>query len=297
MELTVCAACFGNDFRENDLIPEVVIKECLTCGLLASNVKRAGPALEEFARVNKDLYHRAVSNVRRQQASKAISLVQKHDGRKGLWLDIGCSFGYLLEQARHSGFSVFGVEPDAEASQHARKLIGEECVHHGTMSDEITLDASADVISMMDVLEHIPADRLPAFADMIHKKLRPKGLWLIKVPSTEGLYFNVAHRLLKFGRPLLSNTIKRLWQSEYEFPHTVYFNRRTLERYLQNHGFEVVDFTYLADVPNRTVIDRLLMDNTIPRWQAYFAAPVFYLINLIEKCRGKSDALLMLARR
>ena len=39
------------------------------------------------------------------------------------------------------------------------------------------------------------------------------------------------------------------------------------------------------------------MDNTIPRWQAILIAPTLYFINFIEKARGKSDALLVLARR
>jgi hypothetical protein len=95
----------------------------------------------------------------------------------------------------------------------------------------------------------------------------------------------------------MSGVIKRLWQSDYEYPHTVYFNARTLKLYLENHGFELLSVRYLEDVPNSTVRNRLMMDNTIPKWQATLIAPSFYLINFIEKLRGKTDALLALARR
>jgi cyclopropane fatty-acyl-phospholipid synthase-like methyltransferase len=293
----VCAACLSGLFRENKLIPEVTLKTCLTCGLLVGVIERTGSITREFARINEEAYHRSVSRVRQQQACTAIAFVESHTSKKGDWLDIGCSFGYLLREAERAGYKVFGVEPDAKASEHARELIGCQSIHHGMMSNDTRPDNSADVISMMDVLEHIPISRLPGFARMVYNKLRPEGVWLIKVPSTDGLYFTLAHRFLRFAAPLTSATIKRLWQSEYEFPHTVYFNQSTLQRYLENHGFQVVDFSYIEDVPNNTVIDRLLMDSTIPRWQAYLISPVFYLINLVEKCRGKSDALMMLARR
>jgi len=95
----------------------------------------------------------------------------------------------------------------------------------------------------------------------------------------------------------MAGVIKRLWQSEYEYPHRVYFNQKSLQSFLEKNGFEVIKATYLAEVPNSTVINRLLMDNTIPRWQALLLVPVFYCINIIEKIRRKSDAMLVLARR
>jgi hypothetical protein len=136
---------------------------------------------------------------------------------------------------------------------------------------------------------------LPDFATMIRRKLKPGGMWVIKVPSTEGAYFIVAHRLLKIAGWLTSGVVRRLWQSEYEFPHTVYFSRATLELFSRNHGLDTVAYCEMEEVPSHSVIDRLVMDSTIPSWQAYLISPAFYLINLIEKRRGKSDALLMLA--
>lgn len=91
--------------------------------------------------------------------------------------------------------------------------------------------------------------------------------------------------------------IKRLWQSEYEYPHTVYLSEPTMRLFLKNHGFEVTAIKYLEDIPNRTIIKRLLMDNTIPKWQAFCYAPAFMFINLIEKVRRKSDALLVVAKK
>ncbi len=292
-----CPVCFNEQFRERRLIKEIFVKRCLVCGLLFSRIVRARPVEAEFARVNEAAFQEAIGRVRQRQAAEVLSFVGKHSPAKGEWLDIGCGFGHLLGDVRRAGYDVFGVEPDETACTNARALIGNDRVHHGLMEDGTRPDGNADVISMLDVMEHIPADSLPDFARMIRRKLRPGGLCVLKVPSTEGLYFLVAHSLVRFVRPLTSGVIKRLWQSEYEFPHTVYFNQQTLKRFLCNHGFEILEARHIEDVPNETVIARLLMDDTIPKWQAYMIAPAFYVINFVEKLRGKSDALLMLAQR
>jgi hypothetical protein len=165
------------------------------------------------------------------------------------------------------------------------------------MTNNVLPDESADIISTLDVLEHVPLNDLADFAHLISRKLKQGGLWLIKVPSTEGLYFLLAHWLLSLSQPFMSGMIKRLWQSEYEFPHTVYFNQRTLRMFVEGQGFQVLDSGYLEEVPNRTVLNRLLMDGAIPKWKALLVMPACYVINLIEKHRRKSDAVFVLARR
>jgi hypothetical protein len=170
-------------------------------------------------------------------------------------------------------------------------------VQQGWMTEETASDGSLDVISMLDVLEHIPSHGLNELARMINRKLRPDGLWVIKVPSTDGLYFRLAHGLLPVSRSIASGLVKRLWQSDYEYPHTVYFNEETLKRFLRNNEFEPVALNYLEELPNKTILDRLLMDDTIPKWQAILLAPGFLLINLIEKLHRKSDALLVVAKK
>jgi 2-polyprenyl-3-methyl-5-hydroxy-6-metoxy-1,4-benzoquinol methylase len=291
-----CPACFCEKFSQTQPIPEISVQKCLGCGLLVSNIVRTKPAAAEFDRINQRAYFNGLGTVRAQQAVEALSFVTTYTSTKGDWLDVGCSFGYLLSEARRSGFEIFGIEPDQKACEHARDLLGEKVIHLGLMTPDVRPDASADVVSLMDVLEHVPAGELMEFGHTIRKKVRAGGLVLFKVPSTDGLYFQIANRMARITRLVAPGMIKRLWQSEYEFPHTVYFNERSLRAYLENHGFEVVARKYIEDVPNQTVIDRLVMDDTVPRWQAYLLAPAFYLINFAERIRAKSDAMLMLAR-
>lgn len=267
---------------------------CAGCGLRISEIARSGPPAPGYERVNERAYEQAIGRVRQDQARMVVSFVRRHAPPGDCWLDVGCGYGYLLREARQAGFQVAGWEPDPRAAAEARKILGDGVVREGVMDRNSAPDSAAAAISTLDVLEHVPVSEMAGFAGLIRSKLMPGGLWVIKVPSTDGLYFTLAHLA-----PSLTphGVLRRLWQSDYAFPHTAYFNARTLQCFLEHHQFQMLARQYIADVPNSTVMDRLRMDDSIPAWQIPMLAPAFYGINLVEKLRGKSDALVMLARR
>ncbi|MEA2490285.1 MAG: hypothetical protein QOH21_2077 [Acidobacteriota bacterium] len=274
----MCPVCGGERFRTRELA-EITIRRCLGCGLLTSRIGERKHT--NYADVDDRAYLESIGRVRRAQGDAIVAFVREHAGA-GEWLDVGCGFGYVLESAHAAGFVVRGIEPDPTAAQAARERLG-QAIEQGFLRESTP---AADVLSTLDVLEHL--DDINAFAALVARKAR--GLWVVKVPSSEGLFFRVAHAFH------LTGAIKRLWQSEYEHPHTVYFDRATLTRFLANNGFEVLAARYLAEVPNGTVVDRLTLDGSMSRWKARLAVPLFFAINLIEGLRGKSDALVVVAR-
>src|SRR3954468_4610868 len=187
--MTSCPACRKERFTERNIISGLSTRTCLQCGLIISKISRAEAATAEFERIDDKAYFEAIGRVRMEQAVEALSFVKEYGPSDGDWLDIGCSFGYLLRAAAGDGYSVFGVEPDRKAYEYSRELIGSEAIHHGLMRDATRPDGSAKVISTMDVLEHIEPAELSNFASMVHRKLQSGGFWLIKVPSSEGIYF------------------------------------------------------------------------------------------------------------
>lgn len=273
----MCPVCGGERFDTSE-IASLTISRCVACGLRTSRIPHAGNT--NYADVDGEVYRQSIGRVRRAQAAVIVSFARAHI-EAGEWLDVGCGFGYLLEAARDAGFRVRGIEPDANAARAARERL--PAVEQGVL-DATT--PAADVLSTLDVLEHF--DDIDAFARLVKSKVR--ALWVIKVPSSEGLFFRVAHALRIRG------AVKRLWQSDYERPHTVYFDRASLTRFLDKHGFDIIAVRYLDEVPNGTVVDRLTLDGRMPRWKARLAVPLFAAINFIERLRGKSDALVVLAR-
>jgi len=272
-----CFVCDSSHFHMRT-IAGVTIRRCGSCGVRAGDVARRSGI--NYADIDDAAYAGSIAPVRRQQAEEIVAFVCPF-APAGDWLDVGCGYGYVLDEAKAAGFRVRGIEPDAKAAAAARARLAE--IEQGTLTEATP---AADVLSTLDVLEHLtdPA----AFARLVRSKAR--ALWLIKVPSSEGLFFRVAHALR------IPGAVKRLWQSEYEHPHTVYFDRPTLTRFVEKHGFDVVAVRYLEEVPSATAVDRLTLDGRTPRWKARLAVPLFVVINLIERLRGKSDALLLLAR-
>ncbi len=70
-------------------------------------------------------------------------------------LDIGCSSGIFLDEARAAGMVPFGAELSPETAAFARDHFGLE-VHQGDWRDAGYAEASFDVITLFDVIEHLP---------------------------------------------------------------------------------------------------------------------------------------------
>jgi SAM-dependent methyltransferase len=118
-----------------------------------------------------ELLHRR--NARRRLARIAKS---RRGLAPGALLDIGCAYGYLLDEARAQGWSVVGVEPAPAAAQRARSL-----------GLPVFPDADAalaerpdgfDVVSICQVLSHV-ADPVSAVASAA-KCLKPGGILFIE---------------------------------------------------------------------------------------------------------------------
>lgn len=251
----------------------------------------------QYANVDLRAYLTSVGALRDEQSFDILSFVRPHAPAGARVLDVGCGFGSFLIRAQEAGYAVAGIEPDQHACAGACRVLGEGVVRHGTLQQVVPAPGSADVVATLDVLEHVPPEEHAAFATLMTSVLAPRGLWVIKVPSTEGLYYRLSSMLARVAPRIGATFMRRLWQTEYEFPHAVYFDRQSLERWLQRHGFSLVDCRYLPEVPTRTLIDRLTHDGDISRAQAYILAPAVYMINVLEWVRRKSDALLVLARR
>lgn len=288
-----CPACGGTRFQT---ISAGAVTEhgCLSCGLRIGDFEHLGPVTAEFERVDEERYLRAVGASRRRQAEPILRLLREHAVPGGTLLDVGCSFGFFLDAARNAGYKARGIEPDPQAWAHATALLGDGIVEHGWFTGED--EGVADVIGTLDVLEHIPVDEQADFAAAVRRALAPGGVWVIKVPSTEGLYYRLSRLAARLAPRVGETLIRRMWQTEYEYPHTVYFDRVSLCRWLDQHGFDLLGVRYLPEVPPGTAVDRLTTDGAIPSWTARLLAPALYAITAIDALRRRSDALVAIAR-
>jgi 2-polyprenyl-3-methyl-5-hydroxy-6-metoxy-1,4-benzoquinol methylase len=105
-------------------------------------------------------------------------------------LDIGCAYGYMLDEARTQGWSVVGVEPFPAAAQRAREL--DLRVVPETDAALSEHPEGFDVVAMCQVLSHV-ADPVAAVASAA-TALKPGGLLFIETWRRDTALARVAGR-------------------------------------------------------------------------------------------------------
>jgi len=170
-------------------------KVCRECGLYILSPRLPFDRAREYYRSgeyyqsgNHDIGYAAYERdapCHRRTFRKRLEMVRKfHPG--GKLLDVGCGYGYLLEEARNMGYDCFGVDVSPEAVARARKLPGhEDRIWEGTIETVRASGLTVDVICMTDLFEHIyePRDFLGVCAEL----LNPGGILFLVTPDTGSL--------------------------------------------------------------------------------------------------------------
>jgi 2-polyprenyl-3-methyl-5-hydroxy-6-metoxy-1,4-benzoquinol methylase len=122
------------------------------------------------------LYH-IVRNHTLQAKRKAMRKALGRD--KGSILDYGCGTGAFLGVMKDAGWTVAGIEPDADARRIAMAAHGVEPAEPGALKD--MPDASFDIVTLWHVLEHVYD--LHDTLQHLHRVLKPGGHLFIAVPN------------------------------------------------------------------------------------------------------------------
>ncbi|NTU58111.1 MAG: class I SAM-dependent methyltransferase [Chlorobiaceae bacterium] len=139
---------------------------------------------------------------------------------EGLWLDVGFGNGSLLFTAQEYGFTPVGTDlrPD-----NVRMLNSLGVEAHQKNITELELREECSVISMADVLEHIPYPTESLLA--ASKLLRSGGVLLISMPNSENILWETMNR----------QNSNPYWG---ELEHYHNFSRTRLYSLLSEYGFK-----------------------------------------------------------
>lgn len=206
LKIVTCKAC-GMTYSQN-----VLTQEADRNRYLNSIVPQAHQAI------------RANSVYAMMEAKKAAYLagrVASFSAGRGVWLDVGCSTGVVLDAARADGWNTLGIEANPDLAATARAKGHDITV--GFFPDVLAPGLRPEAISMLDVLEHAeqPAD----FLALVAERLAAGGRLLIQVPN-----FNSLIVRLEGAR-----------NSTLDIGHWSYFTPKTLDDMLARAGFRALE--------------------------------------------------------
>lgn len=147
--------------------------------------------------------------------------------RGGRALDVGCAAGFCLAVLAERGFDVFGVEPSAAIASDARVRVGSERVFVGTLGEAPLEPASFDLITMWDVVEHVPDPA--ALLRQARALLAPGGLLVLETQDVDSAFARV---------------LGRRWHHYKHAEHLFHFSPATVRRLLGECGFATTSLTH-----------------------------------------------------
>jgi protein O-GlcNAc transferase len=162
------------------LNPIMMWRKCRTCSHVYTDGYWPNEALAELF---KDTHDTQVlcANMEEQRSTAAhvIDKIVRYTGINGKWLDVGFGNGALLFTALEYGFQPVGLELRPEAAERMTAY-GIQSFAKDISAVEFD-DGEFKVISMADVLEHMP---FPAKAlRSARRLLKPEGVLFLSMPN------------------------------------------------------------------------------------------------------------------
>jgi 2-polyprenyl-3-methyl-5-hydroxy-6-metoxy-1,4-benzoquinol methylase len=206
----------------------VALRQCSECSFAyLDQLPARAEFYERLYRLNRYDYEYEFNHHGKRSIYAELKKQILRHGARGSLLDIGCWCGTLLE-AMSDSFQVIGCELSEPAAQFARSRGFD--VRIAPFQEAGFAPASFDVITIVDVLEHLTEPR--AVLEKIRDLLKPGGILYIKVPNVAGQIRkqDLLQRLRLSREGVCSN-----------FVHINHFGHHSLSRGLSQLGFEVLE--------------------------------------------------------
>ena len=180
-EVRPCPACGGGDSRPVGEVGGFSMQSCHACGTVFTARLPTAAESKDYARYYHDTNLEVPPFVRR----RLDELVSPFDADRRLnrWLDVGCGAGTLMQAVRGRGWDVIGTEV-AERAAEAMRAKGFQ-VRSGELEQLDLPEASFDVVSSMEVVEHVPD--VNALLRECRRLLRPGGALYLTTPHGRGI--------------------------------------------------------------------------------------------------------------
>ncbi len=184
----------------------------------------------------------------------------KEDKKKIKLLDVGAATGYFMDIARGNSFDVTGIEISSDAVNKGKEK-GLN-IFNGTMENFDPKGKKFDVITLLDVIEHVPDpdNLILKCKDLLNKD----GIIVINTPDSGSPY---------------ARLLGKRWHLIVPPEHLYYFNRKSLISLLRKNGFNIINST--------TIGKKFTMEYVFLTLNKWLKLKVFWKIALFMKNNPK----------
>ena len=235
VEVNFCDLCKSKDvsklYHIDRCSPEFDVAKCNKCGLIFQRPRFSDEEIQSF--YSEDYYKgkadykyidereniKGSAYVWKKRLKKILKNLKHKDGKNLKILDIGCSFGGFINEAKKMDFDVYGLDVSEYSVNYARNELGLNNVKAGELSKGMYDENFFDVITMVEVIEHVKNPR--EILTEIYRILKPGGIVLLQTANMDGKQAKVAGKDYHYFLP----------------GHLFYFSVNTLTNYLKTIGF------------------------------------------------------------
>jgi len=222
-----CHICGCGDFYAWGRQGEYSIFQCRSCGL---GVTSPFPVADTAEKINKETYNgeqrAAIYSAREKEFKKRYGGYLARIKRfkpEGSLLDVGCNIGLFMKAACQEGFAVTGIEMNASCAAYGKEKFGLD-IHSSTLKTAAFRDGAFDVVTLFDVLEHIPD--MGGFLAEVNRILKSGGLLVVQSPNLDSF---------------MARLLKGNWSWLAPPDHLYHFTPRAMESILVANGLSVRD--------------------------------------------------------
>lgn len=285
-EICACPSCGNFEFDTIDSERGLGIAVCKKCALVYTNPRAIDADKNYFG--DADVFYEEARLIfkgkkkhhRDRNYEFELKKIQKLK-KSGRLLDVGPNMGFFIRKAKALGFQTEGVEPSPALAKIAEEEWNVK-IHNSFLEDAALDKESFDVITMIDVFEHVTNPK--ELLNICHSLLVRDGVLAIKVPN--GRYNIMKMRLAKH---LNRHGTMDIWDA---YEHVVHYTHRTFEAMAKQCGFSIEKF--IIPKPIHTPIWASLVGHYyqypspfILDWKRIMLRNLFYRMGKLERLFGK----------
>ncbi|HQQ78282.1 MAG TPA: methyltransferase domain-containing protein [Thermoanaerobaculia bacterium] len=241
-DANACPVCGSGRPAHPRILPGLRIDSCGACGHREARHGAAKPGSDYHDQYDAGPFLEALRATRVRQARRLIEVLRRHVPDASGVVDYGAGRGWFLEACRAAGIERLAGVDTSQVSVDGLTRSGIEVHRLSTDEDAASalsrLSFRPRVLSLLDVIEHFPPDRLESrLRSIVGACGRGLELVIVKVP-VPGLLYAGASALARVG---FSGPFLQLYQAGTWPPHFSYFSLASARLALAAAGLSVIE--------------------------------------------------------